>query len=257
MPAVALTDRTNLFGLVKFYSACRDAGIKAIIGADIDYEDGDGVHRCTLLVACEAGYRNLLRLVSRAYTGAVGNDPGKPWPGRSRRYPGRRRGAAGAIGQRQRCGCRTRQRRNGDAPPATLAQGVRAIASIWAVVRTGRPRRRAFRGRRRDAGGGAECAGGGQQRRAVSAPRGFRGARDAGCASKRAASSTIHAANGATASSNICARRRKCASCSTICRRRWDNSIEIARRCSYAMQLGTYYLPSYPVPAGATLGIRA
>ena len=64
MPAVALTDRANLFGLVKFYSACRDAGIKAIIGADVDYEDADGAFRCILLVASEVGYRNLLRLVS-------------------------------------------------------------------------------------------------------------------------------------------------------------------------------------------------
>ena len=69
MPAVALTDRTNLFGLVKFYAACRDAGIKAIIGTDLEYEDGDsGVHRCVVLVASPAGYRNLLRLVSSAYS---------------------------------------------------------------------------------------------------------------------------------------------------------------------------------------------
>ena len=34
MPAVALTDQTNLCGLVKFYGACHGAGIKPIIGAD-------------------------------------------------------------------------------------------------------------------------------------------------------------------------------------------------------------------------------
>ena len=39
MPAVALTDRANLFGLVKFYKACREAGVKALVGADLDYED--------------------------------------------------------------------------------------------------------------------------------------------------------------------------------------------------------------------------
>ena len=32
-----------------------------------------------------------------------------------------------------------------------------------------------------------------------------------------------------------------------------DNSVEVAKRCSYAMQLGTYYLPAYPVPPGQTL----
>ena len=35
IPAVALTDFNNLFGLVKFYNACLDRGIKPIIGTDI------------------------------------------------------------------------------------------------------------------------------------------------------------------------------------------------------------------------------
>ena len=69
MPAVALTDRGNLFGLVKFYKACRGVGVKPIVGAELDYEDGDGgVCRCRLLVASKAGYDNLLSLVSLAYT---------------------------------------------------------------------------------------------------------------------------------------------------------------------------------------------
>lgn len=77
MPAVALTDRTNLFGLVKFYTACRDAGIKPLVGADLDYEDADGtLSRCVVLVADATGYANLLRLVSRAYTDAPAHGHG-------------------------------------------------------------------------------------------------------------------------------------------------------------------------------------
>ncbi|MGP1939096.1 MAG: PHP domain-containing protein, partial [Arsenophonus sp. ET-DL9-MAG3] len=34
MPALAITDFTNLYGLVKFYSAANSAGIKPIIGVD-------------------------------------------------------------------------------------------------------------------------------------------------------------------------------------------------------------------------------
>ena len=69
MPAAALTDRANLFGLVKFYKACRDAGVKPIVGAELDYEDGDRPGcRCRLLVASRTGYDNLLSLVSAAYT---------------------------------------------------------------------------------------------------------------------------------------------------------------------------------------------
>ena len=35
MPAVALTDESNLFALVKFYKAAQAAGIKPIAGADV------------------------------------------------------------------------------------------------------------------------------------------------------------------------------------------------------------------------------
>ena len=81
MPAVALADRANLFGLVKFYKACREAGVKPIVGAELDFEDGDGVGcRCRLLVASKTGYDNLLRLVSTAYTAAP-TDPAKTSPG--------------------------------------------------------------------------------------------------------------------------------------------------------------------------------
>src|SRR5688572_10275723 len=34
MPALALTDAGNVFGMVKFYSAARSAGVKPIIGVD-------------------------------------------------------------------------------------------------------------------------------------------------------------------------------------------------------------------------------
>ena len=69
MPAVALTDRANLFALVKFYKACREAGVKPIAGAELLYEDAEGsVCRCRVLVATKAGYDNLLNLVSGAYT---------------------------------------------------------------------------------------------------------------------------------------------------------------------------------------------
>ena len=74
MPALALTDHGNLFGLVKFHSACRDAGIKAIIGVDLNYRDADGTHHCTLLVTSEIGYRNLLQLVSSAYVDTSANE---------------------------------------------------------------------------------------------------------------------------------------------------------------------------------------
>ena len=69
MPAVAITDRDNLYGLVKFYDACHDLGVKPIVGADLRFRDGDAAvpGRCVLLAANRCGYAHLLRLVSQAW----------------------------------------------------------------------------------------------------------------------------------------------------------------------------------------------
>jgi DNA polymerase-3 subunit alpha len=70
MPAVALTDRNNLFGMVKFYSKALAAGVKPLIGADIDLRNPDDpANPYTLILLCQDldGYRNLSRLLSRAF----------------------------------------------------------------------------------------------------------------------------------------------------------------------------------------------
>ena len=69
MGALALTDLSNLFGLVRFYTAARAAGIKPITGADIwvsNPQDPDQPHRLLLLVQNHSGYLNLCDLLSRA-----------------------------------------------------------------------------------------------------------------------------------------------------------------------------------------------
>lgn len=71
MPAVAITDQSNLFGLVKFYKAARSGGIKPICGADIWLagEEADGpLSRMTLLAMDAKGYRNLTELISRGWS---------------------------------------------------------------------------------------------------------------------------------------------------------------------------------------------
>ncbi len=70
MPALALTDFTNLCGLVKFYFAAHDAGLKPIIGADFkvqSQEMGDELFELTILAANNEGYKNLTLLISEAY----------------------------------------------------------------------------------------------------------------------------------------------------------------------------------------------
>ncbi|SFO12621.1 DNA polymerase-3 subunit alpha [Nitrosospira briensis] len=70
MPALALTDLSNLFGLVKFYQEAREKGIKPIIGCDVwisNETDRDKPVRVLLLCQSYPGYLLLCRLLSRAY----------------------------------------------------------------------------------------------------------------------------------------------------------------------------------------------
>jgi DNA polymerase-3 subunit alpha len=70
MPALALTDLGNVFGLVKFYSGARKKGIKAIAGCDVwvaPPESTDKPTRMLLLVQDTAGWRLLCELLTRAY----------------------------------------------------------------------------------------------------------------------------------------------------------------------------------------------
>ncbi len=70
MPAIAVTDHSNLFSLVKFYKNSRGAGIKPIAGADVlifNPDDPATPYRLTLLVKNHAGYITLTELTSKAY----------------------------------------------------------------------------------------------------------------------------------------------------------------------------------------------
>jgi DNA polymerase-3 subunit alpha len=70
MPAVALTDQSNLFAMVKFYKAAVARGIKPIVGVDAWLaEPGERAEPSRLVLLCQTleGYRNLTRLVSRSY----------------------------------------------------------------------------------------------------------------------------------------------------------------------------------------------
>jgi len=78
-PAIALTDHGNLFGAIDFYLAAQRAGIKPILGAELYVAPGarserasqdggyEGANHLTVLVRTLAGYRNLIKLVSKAY----------------------------------------------------------------------------------------------------------------------------------------------------------------------------------------------
>lgn len=87
MGALAITEHGSVMGLIQFYSACKEAGIKPILGMeayqarktrfDVDEDeragkarnefDQRGPHHLTILAKNEVGYHNLIRLSSEAY----------------------------------------------------------------------------------------------------------------------------------------------------------------------------------------------
>ena len=84
--AVALTDHGVMYGAISFYRACREAGIKPIIGCEVyvaptsrfDKNAARGQrtgYHLVLLCKNETGYRNLMYLVSKGFTEGFYNKP--------------------------------------------------------------------------------------------------------------------------------------------------------------------------------------
>ena len=70
MPAIALTDQTNMCGLVKFYHASHGAGLKPIIGSDFWVKSDElenELSRLVVIATNNKGYKNLTELMSKAY----------------------------------------------------------------------------------------------------------------------------------------------------------------------------------------------
>jgi DNA polymerase III subunit alpha len=71
MPAVAVTDFTNFYGLVKAYKAAFGTGVQPIFGSDfmvMEADDPEKSYPLCLLAMNHTGYHNLTLLISRAYT---------------------------------------------------------------------------------------------------------------------------------------------------------------------------------------------
>lgn len=78
MPAVAITDHGSMYGIIDFYKQAKKHGIKPVIGCEVyiaprlrterNTVEGEAYYHLLLLAENEQGYRNLVELVSRAYT---------------------------------------------------------------------------------------------------------------------------------------------------------------------------------------------
>ena len=102
MPALGITDHGNMYGVLDFYKACRKGGINPIIGTEAymalesrherpvrrgKVDDGGGnadggeklYYHLTLLAESTQGYRNLLKLSSKAYLEGYYYKPRLDW----------------------------------------------------------------------------------------------------------------------------------------------------------------------------------
>jgi DNA polymerase-3 subunit alpha len=78
MTSLAITDHGNMFGVIDFYKACCKAGIKPVLGCEVytaarRMEDMDPTKdkyqgHLVLLAENMTGYKNLMKIVSAAYT---------------------------------------------------------------------------------------------------------------------------------------------------------------------------------------------
>ena len=64
LPAVALLDRNGVYGAPRFSVACREHGVRPIVGADLTMEDGSLL---PVLVENRTGYKNLCALLTQAH----------------------------------------------------------------------------------------------------------------------------------------------------------------------------------------------
>ncbi len=255
MPALAVTDLGNLFGLVKFYTAARGKGIKPIAGADVwiaNAEMPDDPCRLLLLARNRAGYRQLCELLTRAYLAE----------GRRDRAEIRREwfGEIGADGLIALSGAHL-----GDVGEALVNGNVEqaaARAKAWEAIfpgafylevqRYGQPQQEAVVGQTADLAGELGLP------LVATHPIQFMGRDDF-----RAHEARVCIAEGYSLSDQ---RRPKAYTEQQYFRTQaemadafadlpeaLENSLEIARRCNLELTLGQNFLPDFPTPDGMTL----
>ena len=101
-PALGITDHGNMYGILDFYRACKDRGVKPVLGTEaymahdhrseriaargkMDDSGGEGEggkkpwYHLTLLAENEIGYRNLIQLSSRAFMEGYYRKPKVDW----------------------------------------------------------------------------------------------------------------------------------------------------------------------------------
>jgi DNA polymerase-3 subunit alpha len=259
IPAVALTDDSNMFGLVKFYKACSAAGIKPIGGCDVwvSAPDDPRPWRLTLICQDREGYLNLSRLVSRAWRD--GQQSGRALVDAGWLTPDATRGLIALLGRESEAG-RIAVNQGVDNAAARLRPFARQMADrlYLELTRTGRDGEENWNV--------AALALASQLDLPVIASNDVR---------------FLKADNFESHEARVCINQGRVLADPKRPRDYSDqqflkspeemgalfadlpealeNTIELAKRCTLELEFGTYYLPDFPVPEGHDLAsyIRA
>ncbi len=253
LPACAVTDRDNLFAMVKFYKSAEAVGLKPIIGADVFVEpliDNDAPEPLTLLVQDETGYRNLTRLISRGFLEGQGR--GQPLLKRDWLT----QGSSGLIALSGRDGDVARALANGnvDLARASLAQWLKLFGDRFylEISRCGR------------AGEEDQLQAACALARADGVPvvatndvrflarEDFDAHEARVCINQGRLLDDPRRPRDYTAEQYLKSGEEMCALFADL-PEAVENTLEIARRCTLTLSFGTYHLPEYPVSAELTV----
>ena len=257
MPAVALTDQTNFYALIKFYQAAIAAGVKPICGTDIWVENRDdpkaAPRRMTLLVKDREGYRNLTELIAMAYqqgqTIIAEKALVKPeW------IKQKAKGLIALSGAKE-----------GEIGAALLSErpeeGLERLAEWMAVFpdsfylelqRTGRPKDEECLHASVRAASELNCPVVATNEVMFLRPEEFDAHEARVCINQGRVLADPRRPQTYSAQQYFRTSDEMCALFADI-PSALSNSLEIAKRCNIEIELGKYYLPNYPIPDGMTM----
>jgi len=256
MPAVGLTDQTNLYALIKFYKAALAAGVKPICGVDFwVFDDANPdlpPFQLTLLVRNGLGYRNLMELVSRAYAEGQNVDLEralifKSWLSDKAQgliaLSGGRRGEIGRMLLAQHADT-----------PAALKWWMDLFPDSFylEVQRTGRPSEETLLHRTLELARQTECP--------IVATNEvmFLKAEDFGAHEARVCINQSRTLDDPSRPRDYTEEQyfrsaQEMAELFSDLPAALANSVAIAQRCNIEIELGTYYLPRFPIPDGVLM----
>ncbi|HET7065745.1 MAG TPA: DNA polymerase III subunit alpha [Rudaea sp.] len=252
MPALALTDQSNLFALVKFYRAAEANGIKPIAGADMwigNPAEPGAPTQLTLLCQNRRGYLNLAQLISRSYIeGRHGDfavvDP--EW------FADHCDGLIALAGRRSDVG---RQLLAGkeEAALALTHEWLRRFSGRWyfEITRCGHPDEAHFLDAALQLAAAADCPVVATNDVRFLTRADFEAHEARVCIHQGRLLNDPKRPRDFTAEQYLKSAEEMQALFADL-PEALQNSVEIAKRCNLELAFGTYHLPAFPVPAGHT-----